>query len=104
MDLSKNRLEFHNLLENITGLKNIYFQPPSTLKMRYPCIRYTRDTINNKQADNSVFKQNVIYEVTVIDPNPDSMIVDAISKMVNSRHIRTYATEGLNHDVFQIYY
>lgn len=104
MDLSKNRLEFHNLLENITGLKNIYFQPPSTLKMRYPCIRYTRDTIDNKSADCMVYKQNVIYEVTVIDPNPDSAIVDAISKMVNARHIRTYATEGLNHDVFQIYY
>lgn len=104
MDLNQNRLEFHNLLKNITGLKNIYFQPPSTSKMQYPCIRYSRDIINNRPADNVVFSQTVSYEVIVIDPNPDSKYVDIISKMVNARHVRHYATEGLNHDVFRIYY
>ena len=27
-------------LKEVSGYKNVYFQPPESLKMSYPCIRY----------------------------------------------------------------
>ncbi len=104
MESNVRRVAFHNLLKEVSGLQNIYFQPPSNIRLQYPCIIYKREEIRNRQADNYVYNQHRFYQVTVIDSNPDSVYVDKISKMVNCDHVRTFMTEGLNHDVFRIYY
>lgn len=104
MELSTRRLAFDTLLREISGIPNIYFQPPSNIRLRYPCIVYEREEIRNRHADDSVYNQHTFYQVTVIDQNPDSVYVDRVSKMVQCDHVRFFATEGLNHDVFRIYY
>ena len=53
---------------------------------------------------NNVYSQKKSYEVTVIDKNPDSMIVDRVSKLPYCSHNRHYTADNLNHDVFIIYY
>lgn len=104
MELSTNRSNFDAMLRRVSEIPNIYFQPPSNIRMQYPCIVYKRETINNRVSDNSVYNQHVYYQVTVIDQKPNSIYTDRISKIVNSRHIRNFETEGLNHDIFRIYY
>lgn len=104
MESNTRRVALHNLLKEVSGISNIYFQPPSNIKLKYPCIVYKREEIRNRHADDSVYNQHRFYQVTVIDSNPDSVIVDKISMMVNCNHVRTFMTEGLNHDVFRIYY
>ena len=37
------RLELQNLLANLLGTNNVYFQPPPTVQMEYPAIVYHRD-------------------------------------------------------------
>lgn len=83
--------------------KNVYYQPPSNVKMSYPAIRYRRATIDMDYADNVPYATSVGYEVTVIDRDPDSEIVEAISLMPYTRHNRHYTSDNLNHDVFLIY-
>ena len=34
------RLELHALLVELLGSTNVYYEPPETLKMSYPAIRY----------------------------------------------------------------
>lgn len=104
MESNTRRVEFDALLRQVSQIPHIYFQPPSNIKLQYPCIIYKREEIRNRQADNSVYNQQRFYQVTVIDSNPDSIYVDRVSKMVNCDHARTFMTEGLNHDVFRIYY
>lgn len=82
---------------------NVYYQPPDGLKMKYPAIRYKRSSIGKQAADNLPYIVDAGYEVTVIDRDPDSPIVDAISKMPRCRHARHYTAENLNHDTFIIY-
>lgn len=82
--------------------KNVYFQPPVGIVMQYPAIRYSVTDINNTFADDGVYKQDRIYEVTVIDKDPLSPIVDAVSRMPGCRFNRHYDANGLNHDVFII--
>lgn len=98
------RLELHKILCEILGSRNVYYQPPESVKMEYPAIVYSRDDIDNTFAENSVYKQDHQYQIIVIDKDPDSEIVAAVSKMPMCRFVRHYEADNLNHDVFGIYY
>ena len=75
------RLNLQTELETILGSRNVYYQPPESVKMKYPAIVYSRKNIDNIFADDTVYTQNHAYELTVIDPNPDSEIVMAALRM-----------------------
>ena len=101
------REDLHYLLKGALGSKysnNIYYQPPASVKMCYPCIRYSRTHIRNFHADDNPYHQGHSYEVIVIDANPDSEIVTRVSLLPQCRHDRHYTADQLNHDVFTIYY
>lgn len=98
------RLELHELLCEVLGSRNVYFQPPAKLVMKYPAIVYSRNNIENKFANNSVYGQKHSYDVTVIDYDPDSEIVSKVSKLPMTRFSRHYTSDNLNHDSFVIYY
>ena len=98
------RVDLQNVLEELLESRNVYYQPPESLKMNYPAIVYARKTIDNSYANNSVYKQNYAYEITVIDKNPDSEIVNKISKLPTCRFDRHFKSDNLNHDVFTLYY
>lgn len=99
-----NRLDLQAELEELLGSRNVYFQPPASVRINYPAIVYTRSDIDNTFADDSIYMQSHFYEVTVIDEDPDSKIVDAISKLPTCRFSRHFTSENLNHDTFIIYY
>lgn len=98
------RIDLHNELCNVLGSRNVYFQPPESIKMNYPAIVYSRSNIENIAADNDTYIQNHYYQVIVIDQNPDSLIVDRVSKMRFIRFVNHYVSDNLNHDVFTLYY
>ena len=97
------RLKLHEELCVILGSREVYFQPPSSVQMKYPAVLYSRKSIDNTSANNTVYKQDDSYELTVIDPDPDSELVRKISKLPMCRHDRHYKQDGLNHDTFTLY-
>ena len=38
------RLELQNKLEELLGSRHVYFQPPESVKMEYPAIKYSMTT------------------------------------------------------------
>lgn len=98
------RLELHELLCNILESRNAYFQPPSSIKMSYPAIVYSVDDIDNTFADDVVYIQKHLYQLTVIDKNPDSKIREKVSMLPACRFDRAYTADNLNHYIFKIYY
>lgn len=102
--MANRRLELHEKLCEILGSRNVYFQPPDSIQMKYPAIRYELAEIQNNFADNQVYSQNRAYTITVIDKNPDSTIVDKFAIFPKCRFNRTYPASGLNHTVFTLYY
>lgn len=98
------RLELHEVLCNIIGSRNVYYQPPESIKMNYPAIVYSRNDISNKYGDDIPYMQSVSYQVTVIDKDPDSTIVSDIAKLPYCRFNRHFTSDNLNHDVFTLYY
>lgn len=98
-----NRLDLHEMLCDILGSRNVYYSPPASVKMSYPAIVYTRSDIGNTHADDSVYKQTHSYSVTIIDGNPDSDIVERMSRVPKCKFDRHYVSDNLNHDTFTIY-
>lgn len=98
------RLDLHEILCNILGSRNVYFQPPATIKMSYPAIVYKLNDIENVSANDAVYNQRYSYEVIVIDSDPDNEIMKHVSALPFCRFNRYYTAGNLNHYVFTIYY
>lgn len=100
----RDRLSLHSLLCNILGSNNAYFQPPASVLMNYPAIRYRRSDISNRHANDGVYSHQNQYELTVIDWDPDSTIPDKVNEIPTAQFIRSFSSDNLNHWVFEIYY
>lgn len=82
----------------------MYFQPPSSVHIKYPAIIYSRANIENLHANNRVYLSNIAYQLTVVDRDPDSEIVDKVSQLPKCSFNRHYVADNLHHDVFTIYF
>lgn len=98
------RAELHEILKQIPGSKYVYFQPPESVKMKYPCIVYSMDDIDTKAADNISYVNTKRYSVTIIDKDPDSMIPEALLKLPMCSFDRSYTIDNLNHWVLRLYF
>lgn len=98
------RLDLQNKLEELLESKNVYYQPPESLKMSYPAIRYSRDNIDKKVANNSTYLLINRYEIIVIDPKKDNPIIEKLLELPMCRFDRHYISDNLNHYAFTLYY
>lgn len=98
------RLKLHQILVDLLGSKNVYFQPPSNVKMSYPCIVYQREVIDSRYADDLAYHSQVRYQVTHISRDPDADIIFEIMKLPYVKHTRFFVSDNLNHDVFTLYF
>ena len=98
-----NRLDLQTKFENILGSRNVYFQPPASVRMQYPAIVYSRRNIDKTFASDGSYIQVPCYEVTLIDKNPDSEFIEKILELPYSSFDKHYVADNLNHDVFTIY-
>lgn len=99
------RLELQSELEELLGSRNVYFNPPESLKMKYPCIRYSAESPDVKRANNGIYMLTRKYEGVVIDPNPDSIIAESILNTFQMCSLGSpYPADNLNHFPFTLYY
>jgi hypothetical protein len=96
------RLQLHQLLESFAP--NVYFQPPTNILLKYPCIIYKRDFADTKFADDIVYDHMIRYQIMVIDQDPDSEIPRKVAMMPMSLFNRFYTVDNLNHDVYNVYF
>lgn len=100
----KTRLELQSMLENLLGSRNVYFQPPESLSIRYPCIVYSLSKVDNLHGNNDIYKQDISYELIYVDSNPESNVFKKLCNIPMCKFKRFYISENLNHYVFEIYY
>lgn len=98
------RLQLQSLLEELLGSRNVYFQPPTGMTMKYPAITYSLDRININHADNKPYKHAKRYQITIIDRNPDSEIPDKVAQLPTCSFDRSFPAENLNHTVFNLFF
>ena len=98
-----NRLDLQTAFEKILGSRNVYFQPPESVKLKYPAIVYSIKDIKKEFANNLSYIVSPGYEVTLIDKNPDSKYVEGILHLPYCVFDRFFMSDNLNHYVFTIF-
>lgn len=112
----RTRLELDEKLRELLGSPNVYFSPPESVKLKYPCIVYHRTGADVKNADNGVYGLHFQYTVTIIDKDPDfgkfkdpswgqdSLVEAFLFRFPMCRYINHRTVNNLNHDTFYLYY
>lgn len=99
------RRDLDALLRLILGSGNVYFQPPESTKMRYPAIVYERTGYDTTYSNDRIYHLKDIYSVTIIDPDPDSLIPERMITVIPLATLkRRYTSNNLHHASFIIYY
>jgi hypothetical protein len=107
--MAGSRLDLHDILIDILGttgapISRVYFQPPPTMKMEYPCIIYKRSNRRDFFSSDRMYLTMKQYSVTIVDEDPDSEIPDKILGLPYCSFTTHFAVDGLNHDVYTLYY
>lgn len=99
------RIELQTKLEAVLGLKNVYFQPPESLKLKFPAIVYSLATIQTVKADDKNYFRNNRYTVTLIHSDPDNTLKDSILEEFEMISMDTiYAKDNMYHYVYDLYF
>lgn len=98
------RPELQMRLEEILGTKNVYYNPPESIKMQYDAIRYSRKSIQTRFANNALYNTKPCYELVLITRRPDSPIIQQLMALPYCSYDRHYYSDNLHHDVFTLYY
>lgn len=92
-------------LIRVSGTENVYYQPPSNVRMKFPCIRFKLEQIDVKYASNSVYMFKNKYQFTYIsNVVSDDLIQTFVSSLPHCTFDRPYVSDNLYHYVFEIYY
>lgn len=98
------RLDLHSLLQEMLGSEHVYYQPPESVKMQYPAIRYSKKEIDVVHANDSKYLLRDCYEIIVITRTPDPPIVKELLLLPYCKYDRPYISDNLYHNVLTIYY
>lgn len=98
------RLELQARLEEFLGSRNVYYQPPETIKLEYPCIVYSKQKMESRFANDAVYSLLNCYQIIVIGRKPDNPVIDKILRLPYSSYDRYYPADNLNHDVITLFY
>jgi len=96
------RRELSEVLHELAD--HVYFQPPATVQMKYPCIVYHRKPAQIAHADNRPYKKDHTWQLTVIDRDPDSTIAEAVEELPGISCDANFTQDNLHHYVYSLYY
>lgn len=98
------RLDLQYKLEELLGARHVYFQPPASVAMEYPAIKYSKSRIDTKKANDSTYSKFTRYELIVISKKPEDPVIDKLLALPYCSFDRAYKADNLYHDVLTLYY
>lgn len=103
--MARSRQQLSEILNGIMGTtKRVYFQPPASIKMVYPCIVYNLDDIDAEFANNLPYALTKKYTIMVITKDPDTDLPMKVAQLPMCTMSRTYTADNLYHYIFDLYY
>ena len=104
MTKARPRTELQKLLEDILGSEYVYFQPPVSMQLHYPCIVYERNTYVPRFANNETYIRRTRFTIKLITKDPDSPFAEALEDIPYCSHTRNYIVDNLVHDIYDLYW
>lgn len=97
------RLDLHD--ELLEFLDKVYFQPPSNIQLQHPCIIYHKSPSFRRHGDDRIYIHQNVYQLTVIETDPDSTVGDDIEKYFQYCSItQRFTQDNLHHTVLRLYF
>lgn len=96
------RFELHDILLGICS--NVYYQPPESVKLVYPCIIYNLNSSIDFWSDGILYYTEYEYSITLIDRDPDSPLFEKLRLIPGCKFDRSFRSDNLNHFTFRLYY
>lgn len=92
-------------LSKIENVKQVYWDPPESLKLEYPCIVVSQSNVFKRFANNGRYIRIPGYDVMVIDPDTDSEIyLEVLNRFKYCDEKVPFEADGLSHWPLLIYY
>lgn len=104
MGQNRSRIELHHKLESVLGSNNVFFDPPESFKLRYPCIVYYLEGFSDISADNVTYNRQRVYNMTYISPTAEDPIADDLANLRFCRLNRPFTVSDLYHWAYTIIY
>lgn len=99
-----NRLTLQTKLEELLECRNVYFQPPASVKLQYRAIVYSFEGMHVIRANDGIYRLMGRYQLTLIDKNPDSEYILKVLQLPYCNYDRRFTADNLYHDVFTLYW
>lgn len=97
----KPRIEVQSILEELTNSDRVYFQPPESFKLKYPCVVYTLQTVERMHANDKPWLLFPEYLVNYISKDPDDPVIMKLMSARGFAFDRHYVSDNLHHNVFR---
>lgn len=98
------RLDMQEDLEAAFGSENVYYDPPESIQMEYPCIVYTTNDVTTLWTNGRPYGTMFDYQVTLIRKDPDDGLLERLLASLGSYdYDRHYISDGLYHDVILVH-
>lgn len=100
------RLQLQSELENLLDSRNVYFQPPASIQLKYPCFVYSLEPGRTRRADNKLYLYDANYSLTYITRDAERLdtIKQILTTFEHCSHDRSFVNDNLYHEVFDLYY
>lgn len=102
--MAQSRMMLQRMLEDILGNDHVYFQPPESIQMAYPCVVYRLNNIERRSANNLPYIVDYEYQLIAMDWNPDSDLPERLLQLPMSRFSTHYTSDNLHHWIINLYW
>ena len=62
----KTRVDLQQKLEDFLGSRNVYFQPPENIRLKFPCIIYSYIVPKTEYANNLIYYHKKIKDCKAV--------------------------------------
>lgn len=98
------RTELHDTLKRFNENDNVYYNPPTNLKMNYRAIRYNLSSIHGEHANDKRYLNRKRYDLIVICKESDPEVVDKLLELPYCSFNTHYKSDNLNHYSLTLYW
>lgn len=99
--------QIRDILYTINDTENVYYDPPTSIQMIFPCFRFAMNNTDQKFADNTSYIRTKRWAVTYITRDVeelDAIIEGMLNKFKYCTHETTFRADNLHHAVFNLYF
>lgn len=99
--------ELRDKLYLVNNTKNVYYDPPESIRMEYPCFRFELNNIDVRHADNYAYARKPRWSVTYITRDVEE--IEEVSRQMLDifqycNFDTSYRADNLQHSVYNLYF